>query len=144
MRPSQRFHPDNTIPKGNWIWVFGSNEGGRHGRGAAKVAHVTFHAAYGIGHGLTGKAYAVATKDRHLMVLSLEVIALNINRFIDFARSFPEKNFFITRVGCGLSGFSDDQIAPLFESAFSLPNCSFPNEWATHIASADIDALSAQ
>lgn len=143
MQTFNSFHPDNTIPTGDWTWVFGSNQGGRHGKGAAKVAHVNFHAVYGVGYGLTGNSYAIPTKDKHLVALPLEVVAQNIDEFCHFAKSCPDKKFFITRVGCVLAGFSDDQIAPLFQAAFALENCSFPNDWAAHIAGADIDALSA-
>lgn len=142
MTDFQNLHPDNIIPTGDCVWVFGSNLGGRHGKGAAKVAHVNFHAEYGVGYGLTGNAYAIPTKDKHLVVLPLETVAQNIDEFCHFAKSCPEKKFFITRVGCGLAGFTDDQIAPLFQASFVLANCSFPNEWAVHMVAADTDAVS--
>lgn len=128
-----RFHPDNTIPKGAWIWVFGSNLAGRHGAGAAKVAHVNFRAEYGVGEGVTGSSYAIPTKGRHLEVLSLDAIASSIGQFLDYAAANPSLNFYLTRVGCGRAGFSDEQIAPLF-SARPLPNISYPEEWGTYFA----------
>lgn len=142
MTDSQIFHPDNIIPTGDWVWVFGSNLGGRHGKGAGKVAHVNFHAEYGVGYGLTGNAYAIPTKDKHLVVLPLETIAQNIDEFCHFAKSCPEKRFFINRVGCGLDGFFDHQIAPLFERGFALQNCSFPEEWVPHFVESKNTVLS--
>ncbi|MBQ0917021.1 hypothetical protein KBW71_01070 [Hydrogenophaga aromaticivorans] len=126
-----RFHPDNTTPKGDgWIWVFGSNLAGRHGKGAAKVAKVNFGAAYGVGRGRTGLAYAIPTKDAHLQVLSLSNVELTVAEFLRYASTHPELRFFVTRVGCGLAGFTDDQIGPLF--AVAPMNCSLPIEWMLH------------
>lgn len=77
------FHADNTIPKGDWIWVFGSNLKGRHGAGAAKIARVNFRAEYGVGQGRTGHAYAIPTKGERLEVLPLESIKASAAQFID-------------------------------------------------------------
>lgn len=126
-----KFHPDNTIPTGEWIFVFGSNLAGRHGKGAAKIARVNFRAEYGVGQGPTGHAYAIPTKGRHLEVLQLEVVRKGIAAFIGYAADNPGLNFFVTKVGTGLAGYSDDQIGPLFASA--PPNCSLPNEWRPYV-----------
>jgi hypothetical protein len=130
------YHSDNTIPrefKGAqpWIWVFGSNEKGAHGAGAAKVAHVSYGAKYGVGRGMTGSAYAIPTKDRRIQTLPLEVVVANVAEFIEFAKANPDKRFYVTRVGCGLAGFQDDQIGPLFSAA--PENCSLPIEWARFV-----------
>lgn len=126
-----KFHPDNTLPTGDWIFVFGSNEAGRHGKGAAKVAHKNFRAEYGVGRGRTAQAYAVPTKDRHLQVLPLERVAAHVAEFIAYANENPGLNFFVTKVGTGLAGYSDDQIGPLFAPV--PPNCSLPNEWRVYV-----------
>lgn len=127
-----RFHPDNTTPKGDgWIWVFGSNLAGRHGKGAAKVAKVNFGAAYGVGAGPTGRSYAIPTKGAQLQVLSLSVIEQSVADFVRYASACPQLRFFVTRVGCGLAGFSDEQIGPLFADA--PMNCSLPIEWMLHV-----------
>lgn len=125
------FHQDHTIPKGDWIFVFGSNEGGRHGQGAARIARVNFRAEYGCGRGRTGNAYAIPTKDRHLKILPLPAIAAAIVEFLDYARANPKLRFFITRVGCVLAGYDDALIAPLF--AQSPENCSLPEPWRQFI-----------
>ena len=135
-----RFHPDNIIPSGDdWIWVFGSNLKGRHGKGAAKVAHVSFGARYGVGFGPTGRAYAIPTKALPTMephhVLPMADIAAHITRFLEYARANPDKRFFVTAVGTGLSGIPDAEIAPLFAEAPA--NCSFPQQWSGFIEQPD-------
>lgn len=122
-----RFHPDNTIPKAPFLWVFGSNLAGRHGAGAAKVAHCTFKAEYGVGKGLTGHSYAIATKGKNLEVLPLSVIEDQVKEFLEYAKANPKSYFFVTRIGCGLAGYEDKEIAPMFISASD--NISFPAEW---------------
>lgn len=123
-----RFHPDNTTPRGKHaIFVFGSNLAGRHGKGAAKVAHVNFGAVYGVGSGPTGRAYAIPTKGRRLEVLPLDQIEASVCAFLAHADANPETEFFVTRIGCGLAGYDDLQIAPLFAAA--PQNCSLPEPW---------------
>lgn len=127
-----RYHPDNELPPSvnDWIWVFGSNLAGRHGAGSAKVAKVTFGAEYGVGRGPTGRSYAIPTKDERLAVLHLPAIEQSINDFILYAQTYPEKLFYVTRVGCGLAGYKNEQIGPLFASA--PPNCSLPIQWKSY------------
>ena len=96
------------------IFVFGSNLAGRHGAGAARFAHEHHAAKMGIGEGMTGESYALPTCDREIRPLPLETIAVHVERFLDFARQNPKLQFQVTRVGCGLAGYDDTQIAPLF------------------------------
>ena len=126
------FHQDNTTPRGHdWVFVFGSNLAGRHGAGAAKVAHVNFGAKYGVGAGPTGRSYAIPTKDRHLKSLSLDEIRHQVTTFIEVAKSKPKSRFYVTRIGCGLAGYADADVAPMFASA--PMNCSFPEPWREHL-----------
>lgn len=129
-----QFHKDGTLPPdGSWIFVFGSNLAGRHGAGAAKAAAQRFGAQYGVGKGRTGQAYALPTKDEELNTLSLDSIAGYINRFDDYAELHPELNFWMTRVGCGLAGHRDEDIAPMFDLAtVYLPNISWPENWSIY------------
>ncbi len=123
-----KYHQDRTLPAGSgWIFVFGSNLAGRHGAGAAKVARLEFDADYGVGIGPTGRAYAIPTKDASLRTLSLEVIESGVKDFLRYAASQPDLKFFVTRIGCELAGYKDEQIAPLFAGA--PVNCSFAKEW---------------
>lgn len=109
------------------IFVFGSNLAGRHGKGAAKYAKETCGAIYGKGEGIQGDSYAIPTKDANLRTLPLEDIAGRIDTFMEFARSNPQMTFRVTPVGCGLAGYSREQIRPLFGP---LPlNCFFSPEW---------------
>ena len=96
------------------IFVFGANEAGRHGRGAALAAKLHHGAIYGQGEGLQGQSYAIPTKDAKLRPRSLLDIAVSVDTFYAFALSHPEMTFHLTPVGCGLAGFHAEQIAPMF------------------------------
>lgn len=127
------FHKDRTLPRPaeNTIFVFGSNLAGIHGAGAALVARRYFGAQSGVGAGLTGRSYAIPTKDRRINVLAMPAIIEAVNDFINFVQQNPSNYYFVTRVGCGLAGFSDQQIAPLFIGAARLSNVSisFAEQW---------------
>lgn len=124
-------HKDGTLPTYPAIFVFGSNLAGRHGAGAAKVAYNRFGAIYGVGQGHTGNAYAIPTKDQNLRTLSLDVIQNEIHVFLEYANNHNDSRFFITRIGCGLAGFRDNDIAPRFICASE--NCDFPEEWSVFL-----------
>lgn len=109
------------------IFVFGSNEQGIHGAGAAKFAKEHHGAVEGEGRGRTGNAYALPTKRTPWERLSLSEIERNVWDFLDYARTHPELEFEVTRVGCGLAGYSQADIAPLFEGA--PENCELPDGW---------------
>src|SRR5882672_6195583 len=106
------------------IFVFGSNEAGVHGAGAAKHAHEKHNAEWGVGEGWTGTAYAIPTKSYGIKTLSLVDIAGYVDRFIQFAKDNPKFIFEVTRIGCGLAGYRDEQIAPMFKGA--PKNCRLP------------------
>lgn len=111
----------------NQIFVFGSNRAGRHGKGAALAARREWGAEYGVGEGRTGDAYAIPTKGYYLERLSLRDIQKHVDNFIDYAWKHPELTFFVTRIGCGLAGYKDHEIAPMF---LGVPeNCKLPKEW---------------
>lgn len=109
------------------IFVFGSNRAGRHGRGAAAFAVRWRGARMGQGIGPAGRSYAIPTKDADLRVLPVEDIAPEVGRFIDYAREHPEVPFDVTAIGCGLAGYPDETIAPLFAAV--PPNCRLPYRW---------------
>lgn len=109
------------------IFVFGSNEAGRHGKGAALTALKQYGAKYGQGLGRQGLSYAIPTKNSNLAVLSLTTIKQYVDKFLQYARENPELTFNVTRIGCGLAGYKDEQIGPLFNDAPN--NCKLPNEW---------------
>ncbi|HEY3813676.1 MAG TPA: hypothetical protein VGL66_10650 [Caulobacteraceae bacterium] len=113
------------------IFVFGSNLAGRHGKGAAQFALKHRGAVYGQGEGLQGCSYGIPTKDARIKTLPLEDIAVHVERFLAFARTHPDFHFQVTPIGCGLAGYSPDQIAPMFASA--PDNCALPPEFTTVI-----------
>lgn len=109
------------------VFVFGSNKAGRHGAGAALEAKESYGAKYGVGEGKTGNAYAIPTKDENLKVLSLQEIANSVYTFLEYAENHPYLTFNVTEVGCGLAGYSPEEIAPLFWGA--PDNCIFSSRW---------------
>lgn len=111
------------------IFVFGSNLAGRHGKGAALFARYNHGAVYGCGVGLQGQSYAIPTKDEYLRTLLLETIQGYVRTFLAFANENQWMTFNVTRIGCGLAGYTDHQIAPMFQGA-SL-NCNLPENWRT-------------
>jgi hypothetical protein len=52
-----------------------------------------------------------------------------VDEFIRFGQEHPELSFLVTRIGCGIAGFTDDDIAPLFEEAQDIENIVLPEEW---------------
>lgn len=109
------------------IFVFGSNLAGRHGKGAALFAKIHKGAIYGQGIGRQGESFGIPTKDENLKTLPINKIALYVQNFINYAWDNPDLEFEVTRIGCGLAGYKDKDIAPLFKNAPS--NCIFPKEW---------------
>ena len=113
----------------NEIFVFGSNEVGIHGAGAAKTARELFGAKHGVGIGRTGQCYAIPTKDFSMHTLPLEAIQHYINDFLIYTDNHPELLFLVTPIGTGLAGYTHEQIAPLFKSALHSYNISLPEEF---------------
>jgi hypothetical protein len=119
-----------TQLKENQIFLFGSNEKGFHGAGAAKLAFKKFGARYGVGRGLQGQSYALPTKDFEIQTLPLYDIESNIKEFLDFARNRQDLEFYVTLLGCGLAGYKPSQIGPLFGKFEIPPNVILPLEFA--------------
>jgi hypothetical protein len=115
------------------IFVFGSNLAGVHGAGAARFAYEHHAAKLGVGKGLTGESYALPTCDRELRPLPLDIIATHVERFLECARRYPTLQFQVTRIGCGIAGYTDTDIAPLFLKA--PDNVWLPSAWLRAIAS---------
>ncbi len=123
--PSRTYTPDRIESLGEReIFVFGSNLRGAHAGGAARIAKQKFGAIWGQGVGLQGHSYAIPT-----MQGGVQTIRPYTDEFISFASSHPELTFLVTRIGCGIAGFTDRQIAPLFEKALPLRNVILPREF---------------
>ena len=108
----------------NEVFVFGSNLGGMHGGGAARVAVDRFGAVMGQGVGLQGQSYAIPT-----MQGGVETIQPYVDEFIAFAKSHPELKFLVTPIGCGIAGFTVAEIAPLFATAIDVENIILPRSF---------------
>ena len=106
------------------IFVFGSNLVGAHGGGAARIAVEDFGAIWGQGVGLQGQCYAIPT-----MQGGVETIKPYVDEFIEFAKQHKDLFFYVTRIGCGIAGFSDEEIAPLFKDAKGLDNVALPESF---------------
>ena len=110
--------------KPNEIFVFGSNLAGFHGGGAARLAYERFGAIWGQGVGLQGQCYAIPT-----MQGGVETIKPFVDEFIEFAFIHIEYKFLVTPIGCGIAGFTAEEIAPLFKDAVDLPNVILPKSF---------------
>lgn len=113
----------------NLVFVFGSNQRGAHGAGAAKEAAKNWGARYGLGEGHSGKSYAIPTKDFSIQSLTLDEVADGVEKFVKFAKNHPEYTFLVSKIGCGLAGFKVEDIAPLFKQAKDLDNVYFPYDF---------------
>ena len=116
------FTPDRiTRLQADEVFVFGSNLEGMHGGGAARTAYEAFGAIWGQGVGLQGQSYGIPT-----MHGGVDAIKPFVDDFISFARQHPELFFYVTRIGCGIAGFQDKEIAPLFADARGIRNICLP------------------
>ena len=104
----------------NEIFVFGSNIQGSHGGGAAWYAYKTFGAEWGVGEGLTGRTYALPTME------GVSSLKHAVEHFIACAKQHPELTFLVTAVGCGIAGYTPQEVAPLFKDALALENVYLP------------------
>lgn len=120
-----RFTPDMiTHLNDGEIFVFGSNLQGMHGGGAARIAHQRFGAIWGQGVGLQGQSYGIPT-----MHGGVEVIKPYVDEFIAFAKANPHFTFLVTKIGCGIAGFKEEEIAPLFADALQVENIVLPESF---------------
>ena len=118
----RRIAPDRIAElRDDEIFVFGSHLAGMHAGGAARIACRCFGAVWGQGVGLQGQSYAIPT-----MQGGVETIRPYVDEFIDFARRHPHLKFLVTEIGCGIAGFTPEEIAPLFAAAVSVENIWLP------------------
>lgn len=110
----------NELAEGE-VFVFGSNLAGHHSGGAALQAWRKWGAEWGQGVGLHGRTYAIPT-----MHGGPSVIKPYVDAFIDFAAGHPELRFLVTEIGCGIAGFTPEDIAPLFARAAGMDNVFLP------------------
>jgi len=122
---NREYTPDRISElRPNEIFVFGSNLAGMHGGGAARIAYDRFGAIWGQGVGLQGQSYAIPT-----MQGGVETIKPYVDEFIVFAAKHPEMKFLVTKIGCGIAGFRNEEIAPLFVGAIDVENVILPKSF---------------
>lgn len=120
-----KYTPENiTSLEEDDIFVFGSNLAGMHAGGAARVAYERFGAIWGQGVGIQGQSYAIPT-----MQGGVDTIKPYVDDFIELAREWDQNTFYVTRIGCGIAGFTDEEIAPLFADALELYNVRLPESF---------------
>ncbi len=120
-----KYTPENiTSLEEDDIFVFGSNLAGMHAGGAARVAYERFGAIWGQGVGIQGQSYAIPT-----MQGGVDTIKPYVDDFIKLAREWDQNTFYVTRIGCGIAGFTDEEIAPLFADALELYNIRLPESF---------------
>ena len=125
MKKENRTTPEFiTSLKDNEVFVFGSNLSGSHGGGAALLAYRRFGAIWGQGVGLQGQSYGIPT-----MHGGIDVIKPYVNQFITFAVQHKELFFLVTKIGCGIAGFTVEEIAPLFKDAMHVENIALPQDF---------------
>lgn len=128
--PRPDFTPDMiTELRSDEVFVFGSNLAGKHGGGAAYVAFRKFGAVMGCGVGHRGQSYAIPT-----MQGGVETIKPYVDEFIEYAKAHPDLFFYVTRIGCGIAGFKDEEIAPLFQDALDIENICLPEYFIDFIS----------
>ena len=121
----KRVTPERITELGeNEVFVFGSNLAGAHGGGAALLAYRKFGAIWGQGVGLQGQSYGIPT-----MHGGVDAIKPYVDEFIEFAKTRPDLTFRVTRVGCGIAGFTNEEISPLFAKAHEVENIVLPSGW---------------
>lgn len=126
---NRRFTPNKIMNlEENEIFVFGSNLEGLHGGGAARIAYQKFGAEWGNGVGMQGKCYAIPT-----MHGGVDVIKPYVDDFIEYALSHKEYTFLVTRIGCGIAGFTANEIAPLFAKLIDAENVLLPDDFVAVI-----------
>ncbi|WP_290877801.1 hypothetical protein [Aquabacterium sp.] len=120
-------YPDTS----KMVFVFGSNESGFHGGGAAAYAYKHKGARWGFSYGHMGQSFAIPTKSQHIAgTLPLRLIKKYVDGFLAYAAGHPEIQFQVTCIGCGLAGLQHEDVAPMFDGA--PDNCWFDGKWALH------------
>ena len=126
-----KYTPENiTSLDRDEVFVFGSNLAGNHAGGAARVARERFGAIMGQGVGMQGQSYAIPT-----MQGGVDTIKPYVDEFIRLAREWDQTTFYVTRIGCGIAGFTDEEIAPLFADALELYNVRLPTSFVDVLTS---------
>lgn len=101
--------------EGGQRFVFGSNISGNHAGGAAKQAHESFGAVWGVGEGLTGNCYAFPTLDENMQQYTHAEMESIRDAFYRCCAGHPELTFLLSPVGTGIAGYPKQYIKQLFK-----------------------------
>jgi len=115
--------------KENQIFVFGSNLNGNHAGGAAALAKEKFGAFDGVGEGLTGQSYAFPTLNTKMKKVTKKALIDSKNKLYQCATENPTKQFLVTKVGCGIAGFTEKEMKSVFAGE-KPSNVILPAGWA--------------
>ncbi len=115
--------------KENQIFVFGSNLNGNHIGGAAKFALDNFGAVEGQGVGLFGQSYAFPTLDAEMKKQTQYALEQEVKNLYLCAKENPTKQFLVTKVGCGIAGFKEEEMKKIFTGE-KPTNVILPAGWA--------------
>lgn len=127
---------DTLLPR--QVFVFGSNALGYHTGGASGTARKKFGAVWGQAEGLQGQSYAIPV-DYGKNVRKDNEVKAAVDRFIAFAKAHPELFFLVTRVGCGIAGYHDEEMAQFFIDALELKNVSLPRSFVEELTGEGTD-----
>lgn len=127
---------DRLLP--NQIFVFGSNSLGYHTGGASGTARKKFGAVWGQPEGLQGASYAIPV-DFGKGIRKDNEVKKSIERFLAFTKEHLELFFFVTRIGCGMGGYRDEEMAQFFKGALDLKNICLPKSFVDALDNGKIE-----
>ena len=143
--PTYNYSPDNIVElEDNEVFVYGANVAARHGLGAAKQA-LKFGAKYGV-NGYCGNTYGLITTDLNVVErpsIPMSLLQDEVDKFITFAKDNSHLTFLVTEVGCGLAGFTVEEVAPLFKPVLldKVSNVRLPKKFVRELIVSSIEAL---
>jgi len=122
--------PNNiTELKDNQIIVFGSNLNGQHAGGLALECAKKWNAQEGVGEGLTGQCYAFPTLDKKMKKVTKKALKQSKELLYKVAEKNQDTQFLVTKVGCGIAGFTKDEMKKIFQGD-KPSNVILPAGWA--------------
>ncbi len=107
---------------------------GQHAGGAARTAKEFFGAVEGVGRGWAGQSFAIPTMNEHLQQMPLSQIQHYVDDFKIYAKNHPKMKYFLTSIGCGIAGYTVEEIAPMFKGI--AHNVIFPSSFRPFVEKA--------